>query len=50
MPMSQNNRIATQISVLPYPMREINKTLILLAIYEAFFGNFPNILTCISHY
>ena len=34
--MSQNNRIVTQISVLPYPMREINETLILLAIYEAF--------------
>ena len=36
MPMSQNNRIATQISVLLYPMREINEILILLAIYEAF--------------
>ena len=36
MPMSQNNVIATQISVLPYPMREIDEILILLAIYEAF--------------
>ena len=34
--MSQNDRIATQISVLLYPMREINEILILLAIYEAF--------------
>ena len=32
------------------PMSELNEILILLAIYEAFFGNFPNILTCISHY
>ena len=31
-----NNRIATQISVLLYPMREIDEILILLAIYEAF--------------
>ena len=31
-----NNRIATQISVLLYPMREIGEILILLAIYEAF--------------
>ena len=36
MPMSQNNRIATQISVLLYPMRELNKIKILLAIYDAF--------------
>ena len=35
MPMSQNNRMVTQISVLPYPMRGANETLILLAIYEA---------------
>ena len=34
--MSQNNRIVTQISVLLYPMRELNKILILLAIYDAF--------------
>ena len=34
--MSQNNKIATQISVLPYQMKEMNEILILLAIYEAF--------------
>ena len=39
--MSQNNRMATQISALLYPMREINEILILLAIYEAFFWKFP---------
>ena len=32
----KNNRIATQISVLLYPMKETNEILILLAIYEAF--------------
>ena len=36
MPMSQNNRIVTQISVLLYPMRELNEILILLVIYDAF--------------
>ena len=40
MPMSQNNRIVTQISVLLYPMRELNEILILLAIYDAFW-KFP---------
>ena len=39
--MSQNNKIATQISVLPYEMRELNEILILLAIYEAFLWKFP---------
>ena len=34
--MSQNNKIATQISVLPYQMKEMNEILKLFAIYEAF--------------
>ena len=36
MPTSQNNRIATQISVLSYPMMEMNEIIILFATYEAF--------------
>ena len=47
-----NNRIATQISVLLYPMREIDKILIMAKVFAntfsnfcGIFGNFPNILT-----
>ena len=48
-----DNRIATQISVLLYPMREIDKILIMAKVFAntfsnfcGIFGNFPNILTC----
>ena len=36
MPTSQNNKIATQISVLSYPMTEMNEIIILFVTYEAF--------------
>ena len=52
--ISQN---ATRYYVLPYPMREIDEISIMakvfantLAIYLAFLGNFPNVLTYISKY
>ena len=52
-----NNRIATQISVLLYPMREIDEISIMAKVFAStysnfcsIFGNFPNILTCSSQY
>ena len=52
-----NNRITTQISVLLYPMREIDEILIMAKVFAntfsnfcGIFGSFPNILTCSSQY
>ena len=52
-----NNRTATQISVLLYPMREIDEISIMAKVFAntfsnfcSIFGNFPNILTCSSQY
>ena len=52
-----NNRIATQISVLLYPMREIDEILTIATVFAntfsnfcGIFGKFPNILTCSSQY
>ena len=50
-------RTATQISVLLYPMREIDEISIMAKVFAntfsnfcSIFGNFPNILTCSSQY
>ena len=52
-----DNRTATQISVLLYPMREIGKISIMAKVFAntfsnfcGIFGNFPNILTCSSQH
>ena len=39
MPMSQNNRVATQISVLLHPMREIDEILIMAKVLANIFSN-----------
>ena len=52
-----DNRIATQISVLLYPMREIDEIFIMAKVFAnnfsnfcSIFENFPNILTCSSQH
>ena len=52
-----DNKIATEISVLLYPMREIDEILIMAKVFAntfsnfcGIFGNFPNILTCSSQH
>ena len=52
---NRNFQIATQISALLYPMMEIGKISIIAKVFAntfskfaAFFGNFPNGLTCNS--
>ena len=39
MPMSQSNRMATQINALLYPMREIDKILIMAKVFANTFSN-----------
>ena len=52
-----SNRIATLISVLLYPMREIDKISIKAKVsantisnFCSIFGRFPNVLTCSNQY
>ena len=52
-----DNRTATQISVLLYPMREIGEISIMAKVFAntfsnfcSIFGNFPNTLTCSSQH